>query len=114
MPNPCDTVRGTLQFCNQEASKRRGLSDSLTNNVEQVSFREFQEQTRLYVIGALDVAEIEEFAQARKEFGQKAEDVLKECHALHENFALSLRSVRSSDALKQRLMSMVRERQQHA
>ena len=79
-----------------------------------MSFREFQRQAGLYVVGALDLTEIKEFEQARKEFGQNAEDVVKECHALHENFALTLQSVKSSDALKQRLWSMGRERQQHA
>jgi hypothetical protein len=68
-----------------------------------MSFDEFQNQARLYVIGA--------FEQARKDFGQKAEDFIGECYSMHEAFALSLRPARSSDALKDRLMSMVRNRQ---
>ena len=39
-----------------------------------MSFEEFQNRSRLYVIGALEPAELEEFEAARKEFGQKAED----------------------------------------
>ena len=75
-----------------------------------MSFEEFQNRSRLYVIGALEPEELEEFEQARKQFGQKAEDFIGECYALHEAFALSLRPAKSSTALKERLMSMVRER----
>ena len=75
-----------------------------------MSFEEFQNRSRLYVIGALETEELEEFEQARKQFGQKGEDFIGECYALHEAFALSLRPAKSSVALKERLMSMVRER----
>ena len=75
-----------------------------------MSFEEFQNRARLYVIGALEPEETEEFEQARKEHGQKAEDFIAECYNLHEAFALSLQPQKSSDALKQRLMSMVRQR----
>ena len=76
-----------------------------------MSFDEFQNQSRLYVIGALEPEETEAFEQARKDFGQKAEDYIAECYGMHEAFALSLRPAKSSDALKDRLMSMVRNRQ---
>lgn len=76
-----------------------------------MSFEEFQNQSRLYVIGALEPEETEAFEQARKDFGQKAEDYIAECYNMHEAFALSLRPAKSSDALKERLMSMVRNRQ---
>jgi len=75
-----------------------------------MSFEEFQNRARLYVIGALDPEETPEFEEARKEFGHQAETFIGECYNLHEAFALSLRPEKSSDALKQRLMSMVRER----
>jgi len=75
-----------------------------------MSFEEFQNRARLYVIGALEIEETDEFEQARKTFGQQAEDFIAECYNLHEAFALSLRPEKSSDALKQRLMSMVRQR----
>ena len=75
-----------------------------------MSFKQFQNQARLYVIGALDDAECREFEAARKHFGQKAEDFITECYRLHEAFALSLRPAKSSDVLKERLMRMVRER----
>ena len=77
-----------------------------------MSFEEFQNRSRLYVIGALETEELDEFEQARKQFGQKGEDFIGECYALHEAFALSLRPAKSSAALKERLMSMVRERSQ--
>jgi hypothetical protein len=75
-----------------------------------MNFEEFQNQARLYVIGALEAEETEAFELARKQFGKKADDYIAECYTLHEAFALSLRPAKSSDALKQRLMSMVRER----
>jgi hypothetical protein len=78
-----------------------------------MSFDEFQNRSRLYVIGALETDELEDFEQARKHFGQKAEDFIAECYALHEAFALSLKPAKSSAALKERLMMMVREKQKH-
>ena len=75
-----------------------------------MSFDEFQNQARLYVIGALESDETDDFEMARKEFGQKAEDFIAECYNLHEAFALSLRPAKSSDALKDKLMSMVRNK----
>jgi hypothetical protein len=77
-----------------------------------MSFDEFQNQARLYVIGALEAEETESFEVARKHFGQKAEDYIAECYSMHEAFALSLRPAKSSDALKERLMAMVRNRHQ--
>ena len=77
-----------------------------------MNFERFQNRSRLYVIGALEPDEAEEFEQARKKFGKKAEDFITECYALHEAFALSLRPAKASSAIKERLMSMVRERKQ--
>ena len=73
-----------------------------------MSFEEFQNRARLYVIGALEAEELAEFEEARKEFGQKAEDFIAKCYNLHEAFALSLKPAKSSDAIKDRLMEMVR------
>jgi hypothetical protein len=75
-----------------------------------MSFEEFQNRARLYVIGALDDGEFKEFEDARRKFGQRAEDFITECYRLHEAFALSLRPAKTSEALKERLMKMVRER----
>jgi hypothetical protein len=76
-----------------------------------MSFDEFQNKARLYVIGALETEETEGFEQARKQFGQEAENFIGECYSMHEAFALSLRPEKSSEALKERLMAMVRKRQ---
>ena len=77
-----------------------------------MNFKEFQNQSRLYVIGALEPEELEEFEEARKKFGKKAEDYIGECYGLHEAFALSLRPAKSSTVIKERLMSMVRTRKE--
>jgi hypothetical protein len=77
-----------------------------------MSFDEFQNRSRLYVIGALEPDELGEYEEARKTFGQKGEDFIAECYALHEAFALSLKPAKSSSALKDRLMHMVREKQE--
>ena len=77
-----------------------------------MNFEEFQDQSRLYVIGALEPEELEEFERARKKFGKKAEDFITECYDLHEAFALSLRPAKSSDAIKERLMAMVKAKKQ--
>ena len=75
-----------------------------------MSFEEFQNRARLYVIGALEPDDTEEFEKARKEYAQKAEEFIAQCYDLHEAFALSLKPEKTSDALKQRLMTMVRQR----
>ena len=77
-----------------------------------MNFEEFQNQSRLYVIGSLEPEELEEFEKARKKFGKKAEDCITECYGLHEAFALSLRPAKASAAIKERLMSMVRARKE--
>jgi hypothetical protein len=75
-----------------------------------MNFEEFQNQSRFYVVGALEPGEVEEFEREREKFGKKAEDFVTQCYALHEAFALSLRSLKASAAIKEQLMSMVRER----
>ena len=77
-----------------------------------MNFEEFQNQSRLYVIGALEPKELGEFEIGRKKFGKKAEDFIMQCYLLHEALALSLRPAKASAAIKERLMSMMRERKQ--
>jgi hypothetical protein len=77
-----------------------------------MNFSEFQNQARLYVIGALESEELEEFENARKKFGKKGEDFITKCYALHEAFALSLRPAKASDAIKERLMAMVKAKKE--
>jgi hypothetical protein len=75
-----------------------------------MSFEEFQNRARLFVIGALEPDEIVEFEEARRQYGQQAEDFISECYSLSEAFALSLKPAKSSGEIKNRLMAMVRER----
>jgi hypothetical protein len=77
-----------------------------------MNFEQFQNQSRLYVIGALEEEELEEFEKARKKFGKKAEDFITKCYDLHEAFALSLRPAKSSNAIKDRLMAMVKAKKE--
>jgi hypothetical protein len=77
-----------------------------------MTFEEFQNQSKLYVIGALEPEELEEFERERKKAGKKADDFVAHCYALHEEFALSLRSAKGSVAIKERLNWMVRKRKQ--
>jgi hypothetical protein len=77
-----------------------------------MNFEQFQNQSRLYVIGALESDVLEEFEKARTKFGKKADDFISKCYALHEAFALSLRPAKSSDAIKDRLMAMVKAKKQ--
>lgn len=79
-----------------------------------MSYNEFQNCARLYVIGALEPEEMAEFETARREFGQKGEDYISECYKLHEAFALSLQPAKASTGIKDRLMTMVRQRAQSA
>jgi hypothetical protein len=77
-----------------------------------MNFSEFQNQSRLYVIGALEAEELEEFEEVRKKFGKKGEDFITKCYALHEAFALSLRPAKASAAIKDRLMAMVKAKKE--
>jgi hypothetical protein len=77
-----------------------------------MNFNEFENQARLYVIGALEADELEEFENARKKFGKKGEDFITKCYALHEAFALSLRPAKASSAIKERLMAMVKAKKE--
>jgi hypothetical protein len=73
-----------------------------------MNFSQFQNQARLYVIGALEPEELEEFEKARAKFGKKGEDFITKCYGLHEAFALSLRPAKANAAIKDRLMAMVK------
>jgi hypothetical protein len=77
-----------------------------------MSFEEFQNCARLYVIGALEPEELQDFEAARKQYGSAAEDFINQCYGLHEAFALSLKPAKASSAIKDKLMSMVRDRNQ--
>jgi len=76
-----------------------------------MSFEEFQNSARLYVIGALEPEELQDFKAAGKQYGAAAEDFINQCYGVHEAFALSLKPAKASAAIKDKLMAMVRERQ---
>jgi hypothetical protein len=60
----------------------------------------------------LEAEELEEYENARKKFGKKGEEFITKCYALHEAFALSLRPAKASAAIKERLMAMVKAKQE--
>jgi hypothetical protein len=74
-----------------------------------MTFEEFQNRARLFVIGALYPQELEPFMKARTEFGPKAEAFVRKCHGLHEAFALSIRPQSCRDRLERRVISMARQ-----
>ena len=76
-----------------------------------MSFEDFQNRARLFVIGALEADEMAEFEHARRRFGEKAETFIAECYSLSEAFALSLKPAKASEQIKTRLMELVKNRQ---
>jgi hypothetical protein len=70
-----------------------------------MTFPEFQNRARLYVIGALYPDELAEFEQAQLEFGARAKIFVRECFALRNAFALSLRPAHERDSLKRRVLA---------
>jgi hypothetical protein len=70
-----------------------------------MSFEEFQNRARLYVIGALYPYELAEFEQATHQFGLRAKNFIRECYGLRDAFALSLRPANTRAGLNQRVLS---------
>ena len=70
-----------------------------------MTFQEFQNRARLYVIGALYPTELAEFERAKLEFGGRAISFHRECNALREAFALSLRPAGDREGLKRRVLT---------
>ena len=56
-----------------------------------MNFEQFQNQSRLYVIGALEAEELEEFEEAREKFGKKG-------RRLHQQMLCVARSIRVEPA----------------
>ncbi len=52
------------------------------------------------------------FREFQNQFGKKSEEFITKCYALHEAFALSLRPAKASTAIKERLMAMVKAKQE--
>ncbi len=73
-----------------------------------MTYEEFQHLARLYVVGALDPDETEQFCAGRKLFGRRAEDFLRECRKLNSIFALSLSPRDPAPSAKARLLARIR------
>ena len=71
-----------------------------------MTFEQFQNRARLYAIGALYPEELDEFEHAKNRFGPRAQSFLRDCYALRDAFALSLRPPARQTALKQRVLAM--------
>ena len=107
---------GTVLTCSKFSWKKPAATLYSKENdaakAHRMNFEELQNQSRFYVIGALEPGEVEEFEREREKFGKEAQDFVTQCYALREAFALSLRSLKASAAIKEQLMSMVRQRKQ--
>lgn len=73
-----------------------------------MNFDEFQHLARLYVVGALDDDEMEQFVIARADYAEEAEQYLHECQRLNTAFALSLNPVRPRPETKGVLLERLR------
>ena len=73
-----------------------------------MNFDDFQHLARLYVVGALDDEEMEQFVIARADYADEAEQFLNECQRLHGAFALSLNPVRPKPETKSALLERLR------
>jgi hypothetical protein len=59
-----------------------------------MNFEEFQNQSRFYVVGALEPGDVEEFERERKKFGKKAEDFVTHMPEGAAAVALKSRTIR--------------------
>jgi len=81
---------------------------------EKMSFEEFENLARLYVVGAIEDGEEEAFAEARADFGERAEEVIAEFRQLNSVFALSLRPHPPHPDTKRKLLQAIRRSIQSA
>ena len=77
-----------------------------------MSFEEFENLARLYVVGAMEDGEEEAFMEARKEFGERAEEIIAEFHQLNSVFALSLQPHPPHPETKRKLLQAIRQSMQ--
>ncbi len=73
-----------------------------------MTFEEFENLARLFVIGALDEEELVQFGLARREFGEKAEACVREARRLSSLFALSLRPNPPRQSTRKKLLEVVK------
>ena len=74
-----------------------------------MSFEEFENFARLYVVGALEDGEEEAFMEARAEFGEQAEKTIAEYRQLNSVFALSLQPHPPHPDTKRKLLQAIRQ-----
>jgi hypothetical protein len=74
-----------------------------------MTFEEFEDQARLYVVGALDPGEIAAFDAARRGHGARAEACINDCRRLNTAFALTLRPHAPQHDAKEKLMSLIQK-----
>ena len=74
-----------------------------------MSFEEFENLARLYVVGAMEDGEEEAFLEARKDFGDRAEELIAEFRQLNSVFALSLRPHPPHPDTKRKLLRAILE-----
>ena len=72
-----------------------------------MTYEEFQQLARLFVVGALDDDEMEQFFTGRNLFGSRAEEFIRECRKLNSVFALSLQPKKPAPATKAKLMARI-------
>jgi hypothetical protein len=77
-----------------------------------MNFEDFQHLARLYVVGALEAEEMQQFETGRAFYGSRAESYVRECRHLESAFALSLQRTPPKADAKTRLLSMIRDSQQ--
>jgi len=74
-----------------------------------MSFDQFENQARLYVLGALEASETDAFDEARRAYGERAEAFIQECRRLNAAFALSLHPRPPTKDAKQKLMALIQK-----
>jgi len=77
-----------------------------------MSYEEFQQMARLYIIGALDDDEQARFAIGRALYGKRAEAFIDECQKFNALFALSLLPSQPAPDTKRRLLARIRAAQE--
>ncbi len=73
-----------------------------------MSYEEFQQLARLFIVGTLDDDEMDRFSAGRLLFGEQAEAFIGECRNLSAIFALSLQPKPPRPETKAKLLARIR------
>jgi hypothetical protein len=74
-----------------------------------MTYEEFQQLARLFILGSLDAEEMERFHIARVCHGERAEAFLRECRDLAAALAVGLEPIPPAPETKARLMETIRD-----